>query len=167
MLTFRRAGTASAALLPALAVTLGLSRATTPEWVRQAGLDVWNSQAAWSNLGANREEADRLREQAERLHRSIEAVDHLSARLAEGTVSLAEATDATEPLVRDRPGFSYAAGLYYAAPTFRLSVARYLIDRVRRVLAGDPGRLAAAVRRLGAEYTAMSLRAASDPGITS
>lgn len=155
MMSLRRAGTASAAVLPALAVTLGLARATTPDWVRQAGFDVWNLGAARSDLGITREEAGRLREEADRLHRSIEAVDHLTARLAEGTLSLAEATDATEPLVRDRPGFPYVAGLYYPAPTFRLSIARYLIHRVRRVLTDDPARQVAAVERLEDEYVAM------------
>jgi hypothetical protein len=154
MTTVRRAGTASAAALSGLVLTLGLAHAAAPEWVRQAGLDVWNAPALRDSLRAGNHRRAELLAHEERLFREIETIDHLAARLAAGSLSLAGATDAAEPILRERPSFPYTASQYYPAPTFRQSIARYLIARIERRHA-DPARWATISARLEAEYAAL------------
>src|SRR5262245_52770417 len=132
MTAARRAGTASAAALPALALALGLAHVAAPEWVRRAGLDVWNYAALREAARAGDCRRVALEIQQEQLFQEIEATTRLAERLAAGSVSLAEATDATEPILRDRTGFADVGPRFYPAPTFRLTVARYLIERVKR-----------------------------------
>jgi hypothetical protein len=155
MTTVRRAGTASAAVLTGLVLTLGLTHATAPEWTRRAGLDVWKLAEARDAFQTTADESVRIRDEAERLRESIEAVDHITTRLVAGDLTLSDATDVTEPLLRERRGFSFAAESYYAAPTFRMSVGRYLIDRARRVLSTQLSRSTTVLARLEGEYATM------------
>jgi hypothetical protein len=152
MSSFRRTGTTSAAALSGLVVTLGLTHATAPEWARRAGLDVWNIAEAVDSLRTTEEESARLSEEAQRLHETIEATDHITTRLVTGEISLGVATDQIEPLMRERQGFGLVDLASSSAPSFRVKVARYLIDRTRRSLADDPGRIAGTEARLNAEF---------------
>ena len=121
----------------------------------QAGLDVWNFAEAQERLRATNEESARLRDEVEQLRESIEAAEHLTSRLIKGEVTLAHATASIEPLMLERRGFRSSASISYPAPTFRLMVARYLIDHARRTLQSDPSRLAGLEVQLRAEYEGM------------
>jgi len=155
MNALRRTGTTSAAVLSGLVLTLGLTHASAPEWSRRAGLDVWNLADARASLWEISEESTRLGEESEQLRESIEAAEHITTRLIAGELTLSRATDLVEPLMRERPGFRWYATPTYTAPTFRLSVARYLIDHVQRTERIHPGRLAEFNVQLQAEYEAM------------
>jgi len=154
MTTAHRAGTASAAVLSGLVLALGLAHAAAPQWARRAGLDLWSLSDSQNTIQKNQQEMAQLEAQEERLHQESETLDHLATRLAVGTVSLAEATDTAEPILRNR---SSAATLmrYYQTPTLHLMVARHMIARVERCLDTDLSRWATASMRLEAEYAAM------------
>jgi hypothetical protein len=154
MSTVRRAGTASAAILSGLTLMLGIVHMSAPEWIAVAGLDVWSFPNDRAALRAARNESSRLRDDAEELRSSIEAAECIIAELVVGSLSLAEATDLIEPLMRNRSGFP-SGGIYADVPTFRRAVARYLIDRVRRVLQDNPSELACILPRLEAAYHAI------------
>lgn len=156
MNSLRRTGTTSAAVLSGLVVTLGLTNATAPEWARRAGLDLWNIAEAAESLRTTGEESARLGEETQRLRETIEAADHITTRLIAGELTLECATDQIEPLMRERRGFEFVAAAFYPAPSFRMKVARYLIDRTRRSLVTNPGRLAGTEARLSAEFRAMT-----------
>ena len=155
MTTFRRTGTTSAAVLSGLVAMFGLMHVAAPEWAQQAGLDVWNLAEAQERMRATTEESARLRDEVEQLRESIEAAEHLTTRLIKGEVTLAHATEVIEPLMLERRGFRSSASISYPAPTFRLMVARYLIDHARRTLQSDPSRLAGLEVQLRAEYEGM------------
>jgi hypothetical protein len=153
MTTVRRTGTASAAVLSGLVLTLGVAQAAAPEWTRHVGLDVWNLSGLRAQVQGLHEEAADLESQEDRLRLEVEALDNLTARLVAGDVSLAEATAAAEPIMRERTGFDTAARLNYPAPTFTHSVARYLIHRAGR--GGFGGESETVRTRLAAEYAAL------------
>jgi hypothetical protein len=155
MTSVRRAGTASATGLTGLALALALGNAAAPEWVRRAGLDVWNLPSLRADAHALDQERALIQDQQEQLRREIEAADHVTARLEAGDLSLAEATDRIEPVLRGRPGFEDSARVHYQAPTVRLAVARYLVSRVERHLGADPTRKAVIAAGLEAEYALM------------
>jgi hypothetical protein len=155
MSAVRRTGAVSAAALSGLALTLGLAHAAAPRWAARAGLDVWNLPELNARLREIDEETARTRSDGERLLRQIDAAGHLTARLAEGSLTLAEAADELEPLLRDRPGFETVCAVQDGAPTFRHGVARYAIRKALAHLAGDPTRRAATAGRLEAEYAAL------------
>jgi hypothetical protein len=155
MTTVRRAGTTSAAALSAIILALGLAHAAAPQWTERIGLDIWNLFHLREQTRDHDRERERLKDREEQLGQEIEALDHLANRLSAGTLSLAEATDVAEPMMRNRTGFETAAELNYPAPTFRLSVARFLIARTGRTLETDPSRWAAVSSRLEAEYASM------------
>jgi hypothetical protein len=157
MIAFRRTGTTSAASLCGLVVALGLTHASAPEWSRRAGLDFWNLTHEQECLWEIKEESARLSEESERLRESIEATDHLATRILVGELTLTEATDLLEPLLKERSSFRWSAATLYPAPSFRLSIARYLIERVQRAGQGDSGRWAAAIAQLRAEYQSMQV----------
>jgi hypothetical protein len=156
MTAIRRTGAASAAVLSGLALTLGVAQAAVPQWIHEAGLDVWNISRYRDALRASAEESARLQEETELLRQSIESLDHVTMRLAAGMIPLDEATNESEPLLRDRPGFQTTAIVYYSAPTLRLSIARYLIQRVESPLQSNPSQLAIVSRKLEAEYAEMN-----------
>jgi hypothetical protein len=155
MTAFRRTGTTSAAVLSGLVLTLGLTHAFAPGWSRRAGLDVWNLADARASLREVSEESARLDEESERLRESIETAEHITTRLIAGELALSRATDLVEPLMRERPGFRWHATPTHSAPTFRLSVASYLIDHAQRTGRIHPSRLAQFIAQLQAEYEAM------------
>jgi hypothetical protein len=155
MTTVRRAGTVSAATLSGLALALALTHLTAPGWTRQVGLDVWNLNAAVSHVRTVSAESVGLRTYEEQLRQELELADQLTARLTTGAMSLGEATDVMEPIMRTRAGFETAVRTFYQAPTIRRGVARYLIHRVgRQPLDGSVLR-AVVLARLEAEYAAM------------
>lgn len=155
MTTVRRAGTASAAALSAIILTIGLVQVAAPRWTERIGLDIWNLPALREQLQAHGREWEQLAGREEQLGREIELLDHLTNRLADGHVSLSEATDVAEPIMRNRAGFELCAELNYPAPTLRHSVARFLIARVGRSLEDDLSRSVAVSARLNGEYATL------------
>src|SRR5262245_30787824 len=155
MTTVRRAGTVSAATLSGLALALALAQLAAPDWTSRAGLDVWNFRAAVDFARSVRARNGELRAYEDQFHQELDLADHLTDRLAAGTISLAEATDVMQPILEARAGFDLVSRTHYHAPTPRKGAARYLILRVSRLLAGDPERWAPASARLEAEYAAL------------
>jgi hypothetical protein len=156
MTTIRRAGTASVATLSGLVLTLGLMQTAAPEWARFAGLDVWNVSAAQESCRAADQRRGALETQAEQLHDEIQFIEQVASRLAAGTISMAAATDSVEPILRERSAFNTVAEIYYPAPTFRLTVARYLSARVlQHSSLFELVRWATLATRLEVEYAAM------------
>lgn len=156
MTVVRRAGTVSAATLFGLALALTLAHTAAPRWSRQAGLDVWNFRAALTDARSVGVQTAEIRRYEEQLREQVELADSLTAMLANGRVSLAEATDTLEPDLQNRPGFSVVAFVHHKAPTLRHGVARYLIARVGRHLLHSPIQCAITIARLEAEYAAMT-----------
>lgn len=152
MTTARRAGAVSAATLSGLALTLGFAHSVAPAWVRRAGLDLWNLPALSRHLHETRDETMSLQNQQDRLLREIETSEHLAARLIEGGLTLAEATDDLAPALAARPGFEDAVRHRFKSESFRRGVAAYLIDKARQLLAADPDRWAEVSARLRAEF---------------
>lgn len=153
MTNVRRTGAVSAAALSGLALTLGLAHAVAPDWAARAGLDVWNLEELRDDFRANSEEWDELVEKEQRLHRECEATGSVAARMVEGELTLAEAADLLQPILRERPGFESTWRYDYRVPDFRRGCARYAIQRTVRDVA--PDRRAELEDRLEAEYAAM------------
>ena len=151
----RRTGAVSAAALSGLVLTLGLAQVVAPEWVKRVGLDVWNLHGLRAEARAGAKKDAELRVQREKLRREVELSEHIGVRLADGSLTLAEATDELEPILRDRTGFDTTRIFAYNAPTFRRGVARYAITKVHELLAPDPTRLAGVSARLEAEYAGL------------
>ena len=85
----------------------------------------------------------------------MEIAGHIANRLAEGTITLAQATDQLEPQLAERTGFDAVWRHTYRVDTFRQGVARYVMNRVAPLLEDDPDRRAAVTARLAAEYAAL------------
>jgi hypothetical protein len=148
----RRRGAAPAATLIGLTLSLASAHAVAPEWSRRAGLDVWNLPGEQELLREATERRAEVNDYAESCARRREAADHVALRLAEG-LPLERGTDEIMDLFRGDDGLCISLQVrFHEAPTARHAFALHAIDRVKRVLDGDPARGAAAVARLEAEY---------------
>ena len=152
MTTVRRAGAASVAALSGLALALGFSHTLAPEWAKGVGLDVWNMPEEREAARKADTDATALQRQQEQLFREIELADHVTTRLAEGKLTLADAVAELEPVLQQRSGFATICEFKYRTSSFRHGVARYAMNRVAIALATDPARRAAVTRHLEAQY---------------
>ncbi len=150
----QRAGAVSIAALSGLVLTLVIAHLCAPRWIQHLGLDVWNFHALREEARINNEHAAVVEAQRIRILRESETSGHTASRLIEGTLTLADATDELEPILRHRAGFE-CAWPYDPPPTFRHGVARYAITRVEAELRDDPDRLAVVSARLKDEYDAL------------
>jgi hypothetical protein len=141
--------------LAASGLALAATHFVAPETSSRVGVDVCGMAEARDALTAETLESARLRDEQRRLAEIIGAEDGVTARLISGQLTLAEASDLTVELLSERSVMVDAVGRHFPAPTFRLSAALHLIDRVRRVAASDPSLLALLEPRLDAEYAAM------------
>jgi hypothetical protein len=155
MTTLHRAGTVSTLALSGLAVVFGVSHTLAPEWTRRIGLDVWNLPSLRATAAQVEEESVETNAKSERLFQSIEAADHIIARLVAGNITLLQATDELEPLMLHRDGFDIVWEHYYKAKTFRDGVTRYAMERSLRMLTDDPVHKAQVSLRLDTEFAAM------------
>ena len=155
MTTVRRAGTVSAVTLSALSLALGLAHAVAPRWAQQFGLDVWNLPALRDQSREADEEGAELQAKQDRVFRQIAAGQYTASRLAEGKLTLAEATDELEVVFQTQPEFGDVYQAAYHVPTFRQGVARYVIGHVMRLLERDPDRWATVSARLEAEFASL------------
>lgn len=145
-----------------LALSLAATQIVSPDLSSRAGLDLWGMAGARDALTSESLEADRLVGEQLRLGRIIGAEEAVAARLVSGELTLAEATDLTVPLLSERTVMVEAVGRHFPAPTFRLSAALHLIDRVRRLADTDPSLLPLLDPKLDAEYAAMEGEAVDD-----
>ncbi len=152
-MTTRRAGTVWVAALCGLALGLGLAHVTDPARIGQA------RRAAGPDPATAADETAELQARREQVVREIELGNHLAARLAAGTLSLADAVGRMEPHLKARPGFDDACRHYYRVPNARLGTARHLIEKVEVMLEADPDRWAAVSERLEAEYASLECAA--------
>jgi len=142
----QRAGTALAAALSGLALTLGLVYAIV----------FGNARTTRSFPDLDRRAiADRaaaLQEQHERLLHEIQLAEHLAIQLVAGTLSLTDATALMEPHLRARPDFDFTYHTCYRTPNAHLGVARYLINKVQQLLDADESQWLIVSARLETEY---------------
>lgn len=164
MTAIRRPGAASAAVLIVLSASLVTAHALAPEWSRRAGLDVWNLAALEGQYrDAAAERAD-VAARADRVAARRTAGNQIAAQLIDGTATLpAAAADLSEVFGRDQGMRTVLVMFHPAVPTERHLFARHGIDRVATLLDEDPGRRAAVVARLEAEYRAMGAAPESPP----
>lgn len=153
MTAVRRTGAASVTALSGFILFFGLAPTIAPQWLRWS--DLWKLREHRDALREAVDESVRIGDEAMQLQASIEAAEHIAGRLIAGTLSLAEAAEMAEPLVRNRPGFSSVDDWHYPGSSFRQLIARYLIRKVYSILENDPNRLAVALARLEAEYVEM------------
>ena len=152
MLTMRRAGATSAATLIALALTIVIAHAVAPEWLRGAGLDLWNYPVALAAKHEASQESQSIGAHYEQLQQEIKLGDHIASQLAAGDLSLEVAVDELEPTLSRRSSFDDNVQHNYQANSVRQSVARYLIQRIPRIMKNDPERLAEVLCQLECEY---------------
>ena len=138
MTTFHRAGTVSTVALSGLAVVFGIGHTVSPEWTRRVGLDVWNLPSLRTAAAQIEEESVEMNAKGEQLFQSIEAADHIIARLVDGKLTLSQATDELAPFLQKRAGFDIVWECYYKVKTFREGVTRYAIEHAVRMVANDP-----------------------------
>lgn len=146
MTTRRRAGAVSIAGL--LGLVLAILAA------QRLGLDHWNWYTARADAQRQDQEAIAIESQRIQFRREVAAADRITAKLREGQITLTQAIDELEPLMRHRVGFEHAWP-YDPPPTFRHAVARYATTRVEAELANDPERRAVVCARLNAEYATL------------
>ena len=149
MSSVQRTGIAFVTLF-GLLLTLGLAYTVARGCTRRIGNPPYREDA---RLIAKR--AVQLEAEKERMHRRIEFGGYLAHQLAIGALTLASATEQIEPQMRTLPYFEFVGERYYLAPNIHLGTARYLIDRVRRLLEGEPDWWVFVSARLEAEYAAM------------
>ncbi|MCE9562795.1 MAG: hypothetical protein K8U57_12180 [Planctomycetes bacterium] len=150
----QRAGTVSVATLSGLVLTLVAAELLAPRWVQSLGLDVWNFHALREEARITREHSVAVEAERVRLRREVEASGHTANRLIDGRITLADAIDELEPILQHRVGFE-CAWLQDPPPTFRHSVARYIINRVEATLEAKPEQRTVVSARLKAEYDAL------------
>ena len=156
MSAIRRPGTASAAILVGLSLSLVVAHAVAPRWSRCAGLDVWNLPALERTQQAAADELAEIEARAEQSLARRTAANQVAAHLAAGGTSLPAAADIMAELFRDDLGMTGTLNRVYAnEPSLRHRFARHAIERVARLPGLDPARLAAVVERLEAECRTM------------
>lgn len=137
MPTVRRTGTSSIATLCGVALTVAVLNAFAPSWVQQSGLDVWNLPSAISDGKTADHDSASLKAQEQRLFQEIQLSKIVAGALAAGTLSLKDAVDEMEPILRNRSGFIAAIQTNYETSYIREGIARYLISRIPKAAQHD------------------------------
>jgi hypothetical protein len=156
MTTIRRTGATSAGTLFGLALTVVLANAIAPGWVQSSGLDVWNLPSAISANKCADQDCVSLREQEQKLMQEIQLANKIADELASGTITLKEAIDELEPVMRNRNGFVSTMQANYSATSLREGVARYLLSHIPRLLEHNPDQLTDTLSRLECEWYSLS-----------
>jgi hypothetical protein len=152
MTSARRAGATTVATLCGLALTVVAAEAFAHRWVQRAGLDVWNlSSAISANKTADQEYAS-LKAKEQKLYREIQLSNIVAEELAAGTITLKDAVDEMEPVLRNRTGFVETLQVSFGASSLREGVARYLISRIPRSMTHDLLELSNTLYRLEGEF---------------
>jgi hypothetical protein len=152
----RRPGIASVAALAGITLALGLAHLAAPEWVRAAGLDVWNAAAARADLARSLACGDEIDTRSRHMLDQIRASDGVAARLAAGRLTLAAAADELAALNAGRPGWEDGLRVRCPdAPTPRHRVARYAIIKVGYWHRAESSGWAQLSARLEADYLAL------------
>jgi len=146
-----RPGAVSLAALAGIVATIFVADLVAPRWIQQLGLDVWNFQAVREESRLNEEHAIAVEAQRIRLLREVQVTGHTANRLINETITLEEAVDELEPIMRNRVGFE-CAWPHDRPPTFRHAVARYVVNRVDAMLADDPEQREVICAKLKIEY---------------
>ena len=156
MTAIRRPGTASAAVLIALSLSVATAHAIAPDWSRRAGLDVWNLSALERQYQSAAEHRADIDAEAERAASRRLAANQIAAKLTNEPHTLPTAADELAEVFQYDPGVLTTLAVYHtAARTERHLFARHAIDRVSRLLADEPARRTAVLARLEKEYRAM------------
>jgi hypothetical protein len=150
-MTPRHTGIVSLVILSIMAVSFALACVTSPRCASYFGLEKWNLPRLREWMKESDTKAGILQEKHEQLQHEIEFANSLAARLIDGTMTLAQATDEWVPVLRNRPGFADVCKLSSGVETERRYVARSLISRVEMMLDTD-SRWPGISTRLEAEY---------------
>ena len=162
MTAIRRPGTASAALLVGLSLSLVAAHAVAPDWSRRAGLDVWNIaslERAYENAAEEQADVYALEERATARRA---AANQVATELIADPTRLPTAADELSEVFRQDSGMRFVLkSLFPAAPSERHVYARHAISRIEYLLKHDPARRAAVLARLEAEYASLGTAPAS------
>jgi hypothetical protein len=162
---FARPGAGSAALLITLTLGLATAQAVAPDWVRRAGLDVWNLPELKEQFRQSNEKRLELEAEAEQVAARRTAADSVVAQLVAGG-ALADAADDLMGLLHDEPGVVVTLeSVFPSAPSLRHLFALHAIERAGRLLTDDPTRRAVVEARLRAEYQSLGASSPEAPTI--
>jgi hypothetical protein len=156
MTTVRRAGATTVATLCGLALTVVAADAFAPRWVQEAGLDIWNMPSAIAANKAADEKYASLKAKEEKLYHEIQLSNNISEELAAGTITLKDAVDEMEPVLRNRTGFVATLQVSFGTSSVREGVARYLISRIPRSMTHDLVELSNTLYRLECEFETLN-----------
>jgi hypothetical protein len=156
MTTVRRAGATTVATLCGLALTVVAADAIAPRWVREAGLDVWNMSSAISANKTADEKYASLKVKEQQLYQDIQLGNNVAEELAAGTITLKDAVDEMEPVMKNRTGFVVSLQVCYGTSSLREGVARYLISRIPRSRTHDLVELSNTLYRLECEFETLN-----------
>ncbi|MEJ5275167.1 MAG: hypothetical protein WHU94_04575 [Thermogemmata sp.] len=125
---------------PPETITFCLPRRTQP------GLD-------WGQIQEQRQHLERTRV---RLHLSCQALDHITVRLVVGEITLRQAVEMADPILRRRQGFFTSVAWQYKLLSHEQIIARFLIQRAEMMYAAvDPSFWHPVAQRLEREYAAL------------
>lgn len=155
MIVTRRAGTASATTLFGLALTVVVANAIAPRWVHRTGLDIWNLPAAMADERRAGVEFASLNAQEEQLRQEIQLSDYIALEMADGKRTLKDAVAEMEPILKNRDGFVPTLEANYHTTSLREGVARFLIERVRRLMVNNQTQLKIVLVRLEGEFDSL------------
>ena len=153
-MTLRHIRIASFAVPSVVAVIFVFACVISPSWAKHVGLDVWNLPSLQKDLKVVVDRDAALDEQHEQLLGELEFGDYLASRLIDGTMTLAQATNDLEPILRHRHGFETTCEFHYRVHTLRQGTARNLIIRVESLTSTD-SRWPCISERLEAEFVAI------------
>jgi hypothetical protein len=107
----------------------------------------------WSQIQEERQQLERARV---RLHLSCHALDHITVRLVIAELTLRQAVEMADPLLRRRSGFWSSMAGQYMGLSHQQMIARFLIQRAEMMYgATDPSFWHPVAQRLEREYAAL------------
>jgi len=99
------------------------------------------------------EERHKLEQAKVELRLSCQALDHITVRLVVADITLPQAVELAEPLLRRRVGFPGCLTTYWSGLSYRQAIARFLIQRAENMYADtDPSFWHPTLHRLEREY---------------
>jgi hypothetical protein len=108
-----------------------------------------------ANKSADQEHAS-LKVREEKLFQEIQLSNTVAHELASGAISLKDAVDELEPVMKYRTGFVETLQINYGTSSLREGVARYLISRIPRAMSHDLLQLSATLNRLESEFNSLN-----------
>jgi hypothetical protein len=97
-----------------------------------------------------------LKAKEQQLYQDIQLSNNVAGELAAGTITLKDAVDEMEPVMRNRTGFVESLQVSFGTSSLREGVARYLISRIPRSMTHDLVELSNTLYRLECEFETLN-----------